>query len=169
MSAQPATSSSFKITWLLGAFAALTIFAFIAGYSQQMAYLYKDYSQQKASDRLKTLAKLQGEENEALQTLDWVDQDKKIVHIPIDQAEAVEIPTLLLKPAVMGAEIPGSAPAPAATNAAPAAATPPSTNAAPANPAAPAAKAPAGVKPAPAPASTNAAPAKPKAPAQPKQ
>ena len=79
-------------------------------------------------------------------TATWVDQDKGLIQIPIDEAMAHELVDLKNVPVAAGAEIPGStpapAPAPATTNAAPAAPTA-STNTAPASPAKPAAKKPA--------------------------
>ena len=155
MAAQSAKPSSVKATWLIGTALLFTIFAFIAGYSQRMTYVYTGYDQQRAKDRLQTLAKLQADENKELSTLDWIDQGKQTVRIPIDTAMDKEIATLLLKPSAVGAALPVAAPAPASTNAAPAAPVPataaPSTNAAPEAPTVP---------------STNAAPAKPQAPAK---
>ncbi len=154
MAEKRVTPPPVRVIWVLGTLAIFTIFALIAGYSQQMTYVYTDYSRQRAADRLQTLAKLQKDENQALETLDWVDQNKKTIRIPIETAMTREMGTLLMQPAGVGCVIPGAVPAPAP------APVPATTNAAPVNAKAPAIAAT---------PSTNAAPVQPKAPAKPKQ
>ncbi len=148
MSDEIASPSPIKVTWLLGTLAAFALFALIAAYSSRMTWDTSDYDQDRATQRYDTLAKVRHDENILLEpvnpdnkqgppTAEWVDQTKGIIRIPIEEAMAKEVDTLKSKPAAMGQEIPGSAPA------AP-------TNAVPAKPVAPAAK-----------------PAKPAKPAQP--
>ena len=133
MSDETASQPRIKIAWLIGTLAAFALFALIAAYSSRMTWDYPDYDQQRAAQRYETLAKVRDEAKKTLTTADWVDQAKGVVRIPIEEAMVKEIDTLKAQPAAIGAEIPGSAPAPASTNAAPATpAAPPSTNAAPA-------------------------------------
>ena len=144
-----------KIAWLVGTALAFLIFVIIGSYSARMTRDYTDYNQKRTKDRYALLAKTRDEANKTLTSTDWVDQGKQIVRIPIDEAMAKEVETLKTKPAAIGNEIPGSAPAPAKPAAAPA----PAPAAAPANNAAPA-------KPS-APPATNAAPTAPAPPAKP--
>ncbi len=117
---------------------------------------YPGYDSQRGKERKATLEKVQKDENALLNPVDdkgnpsatWVDQDKGLIQIPIEEAMAHELVDLKNQPVGVGAEIPGSTPAsaaaPAPAAAAPAApAAPASTNAAPAKPAQPAAKKPA--------------------------
>ena len=146
MSEESAPQPQIKFTWIIGILAAFAIFALIGAYSSRMTWDTSNYYQQRALERKATLDKLRNAANQTLTTADWVDQNKKIVRIPIDEAMAKEIDTLKSKSAQVGAEIPGSTPAPVAapaapagTNAAPVAApAPPATNAAPVAPAPPA-------------------------------
>jgi hypothetical protein len=132
MSEETAPLPQIKITWILGITVAFVIFAVIAAYSSRMTHDYTDFDQQRAQERAVTLKKLRDDSNATLTSADWVDQDKKIVRIPIDEAMAKELDTLKSQPAQVGREIPVVAPAPASTNAAPLAAAPATTNAAPA-------------------------------------
>jgi hypothetical protein len=118
-----------KYGWLVGVALAFGIFALVAAYSARMTNTYPDYDQQRAEQRKETLAKVQHDENALLYPVDdkgnptavWVDQDKGLIQIPIDEAMAHEVADLKNVPVAVGAEIPGSVPAPATTNAAPAA------------------------------------------------
>jgi hypothetical protein len=108
----------------------------IAWYSGHMTRAYPSYDQQRTADRYITLKKLQTEENNTINApADWIDQGKKTVHIPIDEAMAKEVDTLKTQPAQMGSALPVMPPpaAPAKPDAAAA-----STNAAPTTAGAPA-------------------------------
>lgn len=129
-----------KIAWLIRTLVAFVLFAVIAAYSRRMTQDYPSFDQQRAADRYETLAKLRAEATKTLTTADWVDQDKRIVRIPIDEAMSKEIETLKSKPVQIGSVIVMPPPAaPATTNAPPAAPrvtnAPPATNAAPNTPA----------------------------------
>ena len=144
-----------KLSWLIGTLAAFVLFAAIGGYSARMTRDYTDYDQQRAQVRYQTLAKLRATEGKLVNPVDaqgnstaeWVDQDKGLIRIPIDEAMVDEVDTLKAQPAAQCTAIDGTAPPPptASTNAAPA-----TTNAAPATNA-----------PAPAPAPTNGVPSTP--------
>jgi len=125
-----------KISWLVATLAAFGLFVAIGAYSARMTRDYSDYDNDRAQARYDTLAKLQHDELAVLipvdaqgrPTAEWVDQDKGIVRIPIDEAMAKALETLKSKPAAIGAAIPGAAPstlaspapAPAAVKSAPA-------------------------------------------------
>jgi len=137
------------------------LFVVIAAYSSRMTWDYKNYDQDRAEQRYETLNKVRQAEQALLNpvnpsdpkgppTAEWVNQDKGVIRIPIEEAMAREIDTLKAQPAGAGAEIPVAVPpAPAkaapgspppatgATNAAPTAQPPAAgvTNAAPAKPA----------------------------------
>ena len=152
MSDETAIQPRLKITWLIGTLAAFALFVGIGAYSSRMTWTYSDYDQQRADARKATLVAVQKAESALLcpavdaqgrPHAEWVDPVKGIVRIPIEAAMAKEIDTLKAQPVASGAEIPGTAPAPAPTAGAPSAG---ATNAAPANPSAPAAKKAAHVK-----------------------
>jgi hypothetical protein len=155
MSDEIATPPRIKASWLFGTLAAFALFVIIGAYSSRMTWDYSDYDQDRATQRYETLKKLRAAESKLINPVDdkgnptaeWVDASKGTIRIPIEEAMVKEVQALKNRPAVIGAEIPSAAPAPAATNAAPAAPASGSTNAAPAKPSAP--------------ASTNAAPVKP--------
>jgi hypothetical protein len=136
MSQETATPPRIKITWLIGTLAAFAIFAIIGGYSSRMTWNYSDYDQQRADQRYQTLAKVRHDEQAQITATEWVDQDKGVVRIPVDQAMAREVDVLKPQPTAMGCEIAGAvpAPAPATTNAAPAPAPAPATNSTAATP-----------------------------------
>jgi hypothetical protein len=172
MSEETATPPQIKISWLILTMAAFAIFAAIGGYSARMTQDYTDYDQDRAAKRYANLTQTRDAEDKLIHpiggdkkpTAEWVDQDKGLIRIPIEEAMAKEIDTLKAQPAAAGCEIPGAVPAPAAAPAAPAtppSAGAPSTNAAPTAPAAPVKP---GAKPstAKAKATATAAPAKPK-------
>lgn len=123
MSETTAFKSRIKIGWVLWTLLGFLLFAVVAVYSSHMTWIYPDYDQQRATERSATLAKLRETENKTLTTADWVDQDKKIVRIPITEAMVKELDVLKDKPVAMGGPIPGTTPAPS-TNAAPAAPAP---------------------------------------------
>jgi len=139
MSVETASQPRIKIAWLVGAMAAFALFAIIAAYSSRMTWEYTDYDQEQAALRRVNLADVQKVENALIcpvddkgkPTAEWVDQDKGVVRIPIEEAMVREIDTLKAQPLQAGGEIPGAAPAPEP-------AAPASTNAAPEKPAAPA-------------------------------
>jgi hypothetical protein len=147
MSDETALQPRIKITWLIGTSAAFAIFVVIGAYSARMTRDYPDYDQERAAQRYATLAQVRHDEQALISSVEWVDQSKGAIRIPIKEAMAREIDTLKSQPLTMGAEIPiavppaPAKPAPAAiplsagaTNAAPAkaaASTATSTNAAP--------------------------------------
>jgi hypothetical protein len=114
-----------KLRWFFWTTLGLLLFVIIGYYSVRMTQNYTSFDDKRASTRYETLQKLRADEQKALTTADWVDQGKKIVRIPIDEAMAEEIDVLKAKPAVMGCPIPvlNAAPAASTSNAAPAAAT----------------------------------------------
>jgi len=110
-----------KITWLIGTLAAFAIFVLIGAYSARMTQTYTDYDQDRAAQRYATLAEVRHDEQALLYPVDaqghstavWVDQDKGIIRIPIDEAMAETVNALKAKPVQMGAAIPGAVPPPA--------------------------------------------------------
>jgi len=136
-----------KWGWLAGVVVAFALFMLVAAYSSRMTYDYPGYDRDRAAVRYATLAKVRAAEDKLLHPVDdqgkptavWVDQDKGLIQIPIDEAMTHELDDLQKQPAAQGCEIPGAVPAPAAAPAVPA--TPATTNAAPAAPAAPTATA----------------------------
>ena len=135
MSDETASLPPVKITWLIGVFAAFTIFAFIAGYSGHMTRVYPSYDQQRAADRILTLQKVRADEDKILNgPADWIDQTKQTVHIPIEEAMAKEIDVLKSQPAHICTPL--TPPGMAATPPTPAATAP--ANSAPAAPSTPA-------------------------------
>jgi hypothetical protein len=126
------------VRWFLGIFAALAVFALVGIYSSRMAHNTTDYDDDQAKERYAKLAKLQAADQKTLTTADWVDKDKGVVRIPIDEAMAQEVDLLKAKPLQVGIAIPGAVAPPANPAPAPAAPAAPSTNAAPAAPASPA-------------------------------
>ena len=152
MSDVTTTHLRIKSSWFLGIFLAFLLFAGIAVYSARMTRDYSDDYEQRETVRYANLAKMREEATKTLTTVDWIDQDKKIVRIPIDEAMTKELDDLKNKPAQIGAALPTAAPAPPPAPAAPA---PAAANAAPAAPAPPAAK--------PKQPTTNSAPAAPPA------
>jgi len=137
MSTETEIPARIKTSWLIGVVAAFSIFAVIAWYSGHMTRAYPSYDSKRTADRYQTLAKLQKEENETLNgPADWIDQNKKVIHIPIEEAMSKELETLKVQPVQAGSAIP-VIPPPAAPAAAPAKTEAASTNAAPAAPAPP--------------------------------
>jgi hypothetical protein len=138
MSTETEIPSRIKTSWLIGIFAAFAIFVVIAWYSGHMTRAYPSYDQKRTADRYLTLQKVQEDENKTLNgPADWIDKDKKIIHLPIDEVMSKEVDTLKALPVQIGSTLPP--PPPPAAPAAPAKtdAVPPSTNAAPATPAQP--------------------------------
>jgi hypothetical protein len=127
MSDETAPQSRIKITWLIGTMAAFALFAVIAAYSSRMTWEYTDYDQEQADIRKVNLAEVQKAENALIcpmddkgkSTAEWVDQDKGVVRIPIEEAMIKEIDTLKAQPVQAGGEIPGAV-QPAPEQAAPA-------------------------------------------------
>ena len=130
-----------KLRWFFGIVAVFLIFVVIAAYSSRMARDTAGYDSGRAAERYATLAKLRADDNKTLTTVDWVDQAKGVIRIPIDEAMPETVTALTAKPVHAGATIPGAAPA-ANTIPATAANSAPSTNAAPANPPKPTSAAP---------------------------
>jgi hypothetical protein len=125
----------FKFTWFLGILAAFVVFVVIGEYSARMARVGTTYDEQRAVARITIRDKVRTSEAKLLTTVAWVDQDKNLITLPIDEAMAKEIDTLKAKPLGAGSPLtPPPAPAPAAAPAAPAADKTPATNAAPATP-----------------------------------
>jgi len=143
MSDETSSPPQIKIAWLIGTLAAFALFALIGAYSSSKTWHYTGFEEQRAADRVTTLAKLQQDEHALINPVDdkgnptaqWIDQDKGIIRIPIDQAMAKEIDALKSASPQAGCEIAGvPAATPAPTNAAPSAVVPPATNAATATP-----------------------------------
>jgi hypothetical protein len=141
MSDETAYQPQIKTTWLIGTLAAFALFVVIGIYSKRMARDYPDYDQQRAQERMATLATVRKAENALLYPAvdaqgnahaEWIDQTKGVIRIPIEEAMAQEIDALKAQPVAMGAVIPAAVPA------APAAGPPTAgaTNAAPAKPSA---------------------------------
>jgi hypothetical protein len=126
-----------KFGWLIGVALAFSIFAFVGWYSARMTNDFPDFDHDRAVARYATLAKVRETEDKLLNPVDdqgkptavWVDQDKGLIQIPIDEAMMHELADLKNQPAAQGCEVPGAAPAPAPPPPAPA-----TTNAAPAVP-----------------------------------
>jgi len=136
MSTETEIPARIKTSWLIGVVAAFSIFAVIAWYSGQMTRTYPSYDAKRTADRYETLAKLQADEDKTLNgPADWISQDKKIIHIPIDEAMAKELDTLKAQPAQIGSALPVIPPPAPAKIEAPAKTEAASTNAAPAAPA----------------------------------
>jgi len=115
------TTPATPVRWFFGLFAALAVFALVGLYSSQMAHHATDYDDDQAQERYAKLAKLQAADQKTLTTADWIDKDKGVVRIPIDEAMTQEVDLLKAKPVQMGLAIPGAAapaPAPAPTPAA---------------------------------------------------
>jgi hypothetical protein len=123
-----------KLRWFLVTPLSMALFVIIGLYSLKMTEHYNSFEDQHTAERYETLYKLQADEQAVLTTADWVDQDKKIVRIPIDEAMTEEIDVLKAKPVAMGSAIPVINAAPAAAPAATSTNAPPATNAAPAKP-----------------------------------
>ena len=115
-------SPSTPIRWFLGIFAAFAVFAVVGVYSSRMAENTAGYDDEQATERYAKLAKLQADDTKTLTTAGWVDQDKGVVRIPIDEAMTEEVGLLQAKPVQMGIAIPGAVAPPADTIPAPAAA-----------------------------------------------
>jgi hypothetical protein len=119
MSSETAPQSQIKVTWLAGTAAAFVIFVAIGAYSSRMTWDYPTYDQQRADVRYQTLRKVQSVEQSLIMPVDtqgrptaeWIDQDKGIIRIPIEEAMAKEVDTLKAKPTQAGAAIAGVAPA----------------------------------------------------------
>jgi hypothetical protein len=128
-----------KFGWLLGVALAFVLFAVVATYSARMTSDFPDYNHDRAVARYDTLAKVRQAEDKLLNPVDdqgkptavWVDQDKGLIQIPIDEAMTHELTDLKSHAPGQGAEIPGAVPAPAAAPA-PAPAPAPVMSAAPA-------------------------------------
>ena len=120
------TDHSPKLTWYLTVAAVLFIFVLVGAYSARMAHDTTGYDDAQAQIRLDTLHKMQATDRKTLTTVDWIDQGKGVVRIPINEAVLEEVPVLAAKPLTRGTAIPGGATVMntiPATNAAPAAAT----------------------------------------------
>jgi hypothetical protein len=124
MSDETASQPRIKITWLIGTLAAFALFVVIGAYSSRMTRDYPDYDQERAQERLATLATVRKAENALIDPAvdaqgkphaEWIDQAKGVVRIPIEEAMAREIDTLKAQPVQAGGEIAVTAPAPAAT------------------------------------------------------
>ena len=103
-----ATSPSIQPRWYFSVAAALFVFVIVGVYSIRMADDTTGYDQEQAQERYAKLAALQEQDRKTLGTADWIDKDKGIIRIPIDEAVAEEVPVLAAKPVTMGAAIPGA-------------------------------------------------------------
>lgn len=133
--------STFKYSWLAWTALGFFVFALVAYIAAQNVIGYEDYDAKQAEQRYANLAKLQADDQKTLTSFSWIDKDKKIVSIPLEEALPEEITTLQAKPLQQAGVIPGSvptppvAPAPTATpSAAPAPAPAATTNTAPVTP-----------------------------------
>jgi len=145
-----------KLSWFFWTPLGLALFVIIGFYSVRMTENYNSFEDMRTAARYETLHKLQADEEAILTTADWVDQGKKIVRIPINEAMAEEIDVLKAKPPVVGALIPVIHAAPSAPAAAAPAAS--STNVPPTTKAAPATNAPPAAPPKPVPSTTQNGP-----------
>jgi hypothetical protein len=110
-----APQPTFPFRWYISVAVVLFIFVIVAIHSSRVAHETTGYDEDQARIRTEKLQKLQAADTKTLTTADWVDKDKGIVRIPIDEAMVQEVPVLKAKPLAMGGEIPGAvAPAPAA-------------------------------------------------------
>ena len=103
-----ATSPPLQPRWYFSVAAALFVFVVVGIYSIRMANDTTGYDQEQAQERYAKLAALQEQDRKTLGTADWIDKDKGLVRIPIDEAMAQELPVLAAKPVTMGAAIPGA-------------------------------------------------------------
>ena len=102
------TPPAFQLRWYISVAVALLVFAVVGVYSMRMASDTTDYDDAQAKVRTEKLAAMRAQDAKTLGTADWIDKDKGIVRIPIDEAMAQEIPVLAAKPVTMGAAIPGA-------------------------------------------------------------
>lgn len=124
------STTSTSARWFFGICAAFAVFAVVGVYSSRMAYNTGSYDDGQAQERYAKLAKLQAADGKTLTTAGWVDQDKGVARIPIDEAMTEEVDVLKAKPVKMGDAIPGAAPT--TMNTIPATNTPPANGAPPA-------------------------------------
>ncbi len=102
------STPAFQLRWYLSVAVALFAFVIVGVYSMRMARDTSGYDEDQARQRAEKLTAMQAQDAKTLGTPDWVDKDKGIVRIPIDEAMAQEIPVLAAKPLAMGAAIPGA-------------------------------------------------------------
>lgn len=140
------SSSPKQYGWALAASLALILVLLLVVHGYHNESTASDYDLKQAEERVANLAKLRAQDEKALTTAGWVDQDAKIVRLPITEAMSREVATLQAKPVQLGDSLPGitppsAPPAPpattAATNAAPAFQQAPATNIPPSAPAKP--------------------------------
>ncbi|EIQ00695.1 hypothetical protein OpiT1DRAFT_05247 [Opitutaceae bacterium TAV1] len=86
--AEPAKTSSFLITLaaVIGGFAIFALILFIAYLPQKPAPIAIDNGTRTPEERAAALAELHAKEHAAATSYGWVDQEKRIVRIPIDEA-----------------------------------------------------------------------------------
>ncbi len=97
-----------KFSWYLTVAAVLFIFVLVGVYSARMAHDTTGYDEDRVQVRLGILHKMQDADRKTLTTADWLDKDKGIVRIPINEAMLEEVPVLSAKPLAMGTAIPGA-------------------------------------------------------------
>ncbi len=104
--------STFKYAWLAWTALGFFVFALVAYIAAQNVIGYQDYDAKRAEQRYANLAKLQADDQKTLTSFSWIDKDKKIVSIPLEEALPEEITTLQAKPLQQAGVIPGSVPTP---------------------------------------------------------
>ena len=115
-----ATSSTFKWHWYASVAVVIFLFVIVGLYSMSMARNTTGYDEEQGRIRAEKLAKMQALDEKTLNTADWIDKDKGVVRIPVNEAMTQEVAMLTGKAPAMGVAIPGTAPAapaPAATTA----------------------------------------------------
>jgi|SRR5579871_6091622 len=116
-----ATAIPSKASWYITVAVLLLVFVVVGVYSSRMAYNTTGYDDEQADQRRATLAKLRETDQKTLTTADWIDKDKGVVRIPVEEAMTQEVPVLAAKPVTIGAPLPAAAPlTPAAAPAQPA-------------------------------------------------
>lgn len=121
------TPSTVKLHWYISVALALFVFVVVGMYSMNMARNTTGYDEEQARERLEKLTKMRDQDAKTLFNADWVDKDKGIVRIPIDEAMTQEVSLLKNDQPRAGTQIPGATPAAAlpVPNAQPANATAP--------------------------------------------
>ncbi len=92
--AEPKTNSGFPFVMLLGIFSLillLVVGGLLLGRSDTAT---EDEDSARSAVRIKNLAELQAADTTQLTTYGWVNQAKGIVHIPIDRAMELVLPSL---------------------------------------------------------------------------
>lgn len=105
------TPSTVKLHWYISVALALFVFVVVGMYSMNMARNTTGYDEEQARERLEKLTKMRDQDAKTLFNADWVDKDKGIVRIPIDEAMTQEVSLLKNDQPRAGTQIPGATPA----------------------------------------------------------